>query len=245
MLLEPPAPWRRMLAEYLGSLLLAAIVIGSGIAAQNLSPHAIGLELLENAIATGAGLYFLIVTFGPISGAHFNPVISFVDALFDGISWRLAWGYLCAQVAGCVSGAIIANAMFSKSAVSLSMDHRASMAHGLSEVIATAGLVLVVFALAKTQRSALAPAAVGTYIACAYFFTSSTSFANPAIVVGRMFSNSFAGIAPASAPLFVGAEAVGGAVAVGLIKLLFGTLNARDASTVTVAHGPRLSEGPI
>jgi glycerol uptake facilitator-like aquaporin len=245
MLLEPAALWRRMLGEYLGSFLLAAIVIGSGIAAQNLSPHARGLELLENATATGVGLYFLIVTFGPISGAHFNPVISFVDALFDGISWGSALGYLCAQIAGCVSGAIVANVMFSRAAVSLSTDHRSSMAHGLSEVIATTGLVLVVFALAKTQRSTLAPAAVGSYIACAYFFTSSTSFANPAIVVGRMLSNSFAGIAPASAPLFVGAEVVGGVVAVGLIKLLFGNLNARDASTVTVAHGARISEGPV
>jgi arsenate reductase len=234
-----------LLAEYLGSLLLAAIVIGSGIAAQNLSPHAIGLELLENAAATGVGLYFLIVTLGPISGAHFNPIISFVDALFGGISWRSAWSYLVAQVAGCVSGAMVANLMFSRAAVTLSADHRGSVAHGFSEVIATAGLVLVVFALAKTQRSALAPAAVGSYIACAYFFTSSTSFANPAIVVGRMFSNSFAGIAPASAPLFVGAEVVGGAVAVGLIRLLFGNLNARDASNVTVAHEARLSEGPV
>jgi glycerol uptake facilitator-like aquaporin len=245
VLLEPAALWRRLLAEYLGSLLLAAIVIGSGIAAQNLSPHAIGLELLENAAATGLGLYFLIVTFGPVSGAHFNPVISFVDALFDGISWRSAWSYLVAQVAGCVSGAIVANVMFSRPAVSLSSDHRASLAHGFSEVIATAGLVLVVFALAKTQRSSLAPAAVGSYIACAYFFTSSTSFANPAIVLGRMFSNSFAGIAPTSAPLFVGAEVVGGVLAVGLIKLLFGDLNARDASTVTVAHAAPTSEGPI
>jgi glycerol uptake facilitator-like aquaporin len=245
VLLEPVALWRKLLAEYLGSLLLAAIVIGSGIAAQNLSPHPIGLELLENAAATGVGLYFLIVTLGPISGAHFNPIISFVDALFGGISWRSAWSYLVAQVAGCVSGAMVANLMFSRAAVTLSTDHRGSVAHGFSEVIATAGLVLVVFALAKTQRSALAPAAVGSYIACAYFFTSSTSFANPAIVVGRMFSNSFAGIAPASAPLFVGAEVVGGAVAVGLIRLLFGNLNARDASTVTVAHEARLSEGPV
>jgi glycerol uptake facilitator-like aquaporin len=245
VLLEPVVLWRKLLAEYLGSLLLAAIVIGSGIAAQKLSPHVIGLELLENAAATGVGLYFLIVTLGPISGAHFNPIISFVDALFGGISWRSAWSYLVAQVAGCVSGAMVANLMFSRAAVTLSTDHRGSVAHGFSEVIATAGLVLVVFALAKTQRSALAPAAVGSYIACAYFFTSSTSFANPAIVVGRMFSNSFAGIAPASAPLFVGAEVVGGAVAVGLIRLLFGNLNARDASNVTVAHEARLSEGPV
>lgn len=245
MLLERAPLWRRMLAEYLGSFLLAAIVIGSGIAAQNLSPNALGLELLENAAATGLGLYFLIVTFGPISGAHFNPIISIVDALFGGVSWRSAWSYLVAQIAGCVTGAIVANLMFSRAAVSLSTDHRGSLAHGLSEVIATAGLVLVVFALARSQRSSLAPAAVGSYIACAYFFTSSTSFANPAIVVGRMFSNSFAGIAPASAPLFVVAEVIGGVAGVGLIKLLFGGVTARGASTVTVAHETDLRNGAV
>jgi glycerol uptake facilitator-like aquaporin len=233
-----------MLAEYLGSLLLAAIVIGSGIAAQTLSPHAMGLELLENAAATGVGLYVLIVTFGPISGAHFNPVISFVDAMFGGISWNSAWSYLVAQVAGCVSGAVVANLMFSRSAVTLSSDHRASLAHGLSEVVATAGLVFVIFALARTHRSHLAPAAVGSYIACAYFFTSSTSFANPAIVVGRMFSNSFAGISPSSAPVFVGAEVIGGVVAFGLVKALYSGISSQDASTVTVVHDSRANEGP-
>jgi arsenate reductase len=232
-----------MFAEYLGSLLLTTIVIGSGIAAQTLSPHAIGLELLENAVATGVGLYVLIVTFGPISGAHFNPVISFVDALFDGISWRGAWCYLVAQVAGCVSGAVLANLMFSRSAISLSSDHRGSLAHGLSEVVATAGIVVVIFALARTHRSSLAPAAVGSYIACAYFFTSSTSFANPAIVVGRMFSNSFAGIAPASAPLFVAAEVIGGLVAFAIVKLLFGSVSAGAAATVTVVHDLNTNEG--
>jgi glycerol uptake facilitator-like aquaporin len=236
---------RKMFAEYLGSLLLATIVIGSGIAAQTLSPHAIGLELLENAAATGVGLYVLIVTFGPISGAHFNPVISFVDALFDGISWRSAWFYLVAQVAGCVSGAVLANLMFSRSAISLSTDHRGSVAHGLSEVVATAGLVLVIFALARTHRSSLAPAAVGSYIACAYFFTSSTSFANPAIVVGRMFSNSFAGIAPASAPSFVAAEVIGGLVAFAIVKLLFGSVSAQAAAAVTVVHDLNTNEGSV
>jgi glycerol uptake facilitator-like aquaporin len=234
---------RRLLAEYLGSLLLAAIVVGSGIAAQTLSPHAVGLELLENAAATGVGLYVLILTFGSISGAHFNPVISFVDAVFGGISWRSAWSYLVAQVAGCTSGAVLANLMYSRSAVSISSDHRATFAHALSEVVATAGLVLVVFALAKTRRSALAPAAVGAYIACAYFFTSSTSFANPAIVVGRMFSNTFAGIAPSSAPAFVVAEVVGGAVAVVLVKVLFHGVTSVEASTVTTAQEVLASEG--
>jgi glycerol uptake facilitator-like aquaporin len=243
VLLEPGQLARGMFAEYLGSLLLAAIVIGSGIAAQTLSPDAIGLELLENAAATGVGLYVLIVTFGPISGAHFNPVISFVDAVFDGISWSTAWCYLVAQVAGCISGAVLANLMYSRSALSLSTNHRGSLAHGLSEVVATAGLVIVIFALARSHRSSLAPAAVGSYIACAYFFTSSTSFANPAIVMGRMFSNSFAGIAPASAPLFVGAEVIGGIAALVVVKLLFSGVSVPAASTVTVVHDMNMGEG--
>jgi glycerol uptake facilitator-like aquaporin len=223
VLLSDTPLWRRALAEYLGSLLLAAIVIGSGIAAQTYSPHEIGLELLENAAATGVGLFVIITTFGPISGAHFNPVISFVDAAFGGITWRTAWIYLAAQVAGCTSGAVLANLMFSRSAVSLATDHRATMAHGFSEVVATAGLVLVVFALAKAKRSSLAPAVVGAYIAGAYFFTS---------------SNSFAGIAPASAPLFVLAESVGGVVGFGLVKALFSNVTPRDASRVTDALMP-------
>ena len=238
VLLSDTPLWRKALAEYLGSLLLATIVIGSGIAAQTYSPHAIGLELLENAAATGLGLYVIIATLGPISGAHFNPVISFVDAAFGGISWRTARWYLVVQVAGCTSGAILANLMFSRSAISLSSDHRATLAHGFSEVAATAGLVLVIFALAKAKRSSLAPAAVGAYIAGAYFFTSSTSFANPAIVVGRMFSNSFAGIAPASAPLFVGAEIVGGVVGFALVKALFTNFTPLDAARVTDALVP-------
>jgi glycerol uptake facilitator-like aquaporin len=226
---------RKLLVEYLGSLLLAVIVIGSGIAAQTFSPHAVGLELLENAGATGLGLFVLIATFGPISGAHFNPVISFVEAAFGGISWQTAWFYLLAQVLGCTTGAMLANLMFSRPAISLSTTHRETLAHELSEVIATAGLVLIVFALARANRSAMAPAAVGAYIASAYFFTSSSSFANPAIVVGRMFSNSFAGIAPSSAPLFVVAEVVGGVVGFALVKTIYPGLSARDASRVTDA----------
>jgi glycerol uptake facilitator-like aquaporin len=243
VLLEESQRWRRLFAEYVGSLLLTAIVIGSGIAAQTLSPHALGLELFENAAATGVGLYVLILTFGAISGAHFNPVISFVDAAFHGISWRTAWSYGAAQVSGCLSGAVLANLMFARVAISLSTDDRATLAHGLSEVVATAGLVLVIFALARTGRSSLAPAAVGAYIACAYFFTSSTSFANPAIVVGRMFSNSFAGIAPSSAPWFVLAEVVGGVLGFVLVKVLYPGISSRDASTVTVAHDAVAGEG--
>jgi glycerol uptake facilitator-like aquaporin len=215
------ALWRRLVAEFLGSAVLAAVVIGSGIAAQQLSPGQTGLELFENAAATAAGLYVLILMFAPISGAHFNPVVSFVDAAFGGTRWHTALLYLPAQVAGCVCGAVLANLMFSLSAVSLSTHHRASGVHFLSEVVATAGLILVIFCLVRTQRNAVVPAAVGAYIGAAYFFTSSTSFANPAVTIGRMFSNTFAGIAPSSTPSFIAAQLFGGAVAFGLIIVLY------------------------
>ena len=246
---HPVALWRRLLAEFLGSALLAAIVIGSGIAAQQLSPGNTGLELLQNALVTGAGLFAIILVFGALSGAHFNPVVSFVDAAFGGISWRDATAYLPAQVAGCTAGAVAANVMFSLRAVSISTHHRATGPHLFAEVIATAGLVLVIFALARNDRSAYTPAAVGAYITAAYFFTSSTSFANPAITVGRMFSNTFAGIAPASVPGFVVAQVVGGAVAVGLVVLLYQRLTPAEAADVAYPHDgsdrPRDPSDPI
>ena len=148
--------------------------------------------------------------FGPVSGGHFNPVVSFADAFFGGLSWRDAAAYLPAQVAGCIAGAVAANLMFALPAVTISVKHRATPAHFLSEVIATIGLLLVIFALARSGRSRSAPAAVGAYIGAAYFFTSSTSFANPAITVGRMFSDTFAGIAPSSVPPFIAAQILGG-----------------------------------
>ena len=233
---EPILLWRRLAAEFLGSGLLAAVVIGSGIAAQRLSPGATGLELLENAAATAAGLYALILMFGPVSGAHFNPVVSFADAALGGLRWRDAVAYLPAQVAGCVTGAVAANLMFAQAAVSISAKHRATGAHALSEVIATAGLILVIFALARTGRSATAPAAVGAYIGAAYWFTSSTSFANPAITVGRMFSDSFAGIAPSSAPAFIAAQVGGGLAGVALIRMLYPALTPAQAAAVVVPH---------
>ena len=228
---------RRLAAEFLGSAFLAAIVIGSGIAAQQLSPGNTGLQLLENAAATAAGLFAIILMFGPVSGAHFNPVVSFADAALGGLSWRDAAAYLPAQVAGCVTGAIAANLMFAEAAVSISTKHRASGAHALSEVIATAGLVLVIFALARSGRLGSAPAAVGAYIGAAYWFTSSTSFANPAITVGRMFSNTFAGIAPSSAPVFIAAQ-VGGCIAAVLIigKVLYPALTPAEAADVVIPH---------
>ena len=212
---------RRLLAELLGSAFLAALVIGSGIAAQQLSPGDVGLELLENSAATAAGLFAIIVMFGAVSGGHFNPVVSLVDSALGGLSPRDALAYVPAQIAGCVLGAIVANGMFARAAVSISTKHRASGAHLLAEGVATLGLLLVIFALLRTRRSASAPAAVGAYIGAAYWFTSSTSFANPAISIGRMFSDTFAGIAPASVPGFALAQLAGGAVAIAVIRVLY------------------------
>jgi arsenate reductase len=237
------ALWRRLTAEFLGSAFLAAVVIGSGIAAVRLSPGATGLELLENAAATAAGLFAIILMFGPVSGAHFNPVVSFADAAFGGLSWRDAAAYLPAQVTGCIGGAVLANLMFAGAAVSISAKHRATPAHFLSEVVATLGLIVVIFALARSGRSRSAPAAVGAYIGAAYFFTSSTSFANPAITVGRMFSATFAGIAPASVPAFIAAQIVGGALAVGVIRTLYPRLTPAQAAGVIVPH--QSQDGPV
>jgi len=230
------ALWRRLTAEFIGSAFLAAVVIGSGIAAQQLSPGNTGLQLFENAAATAAGLFAIILMFGAVSGGHFNPVVSLVDAAFGGLSWRDAGAYVPAQVAGCAFGAVVANVMFSKAAFEISTKHRASPAHFLSEVVATLGLLLVIFALARSGRSRTAPAAVGAYIGAAYFFTSSTSFANPAITVGRMFSDTFAGIAPSSAPSFIGAQIVGGILAIGLIKVLYPDMTSDQAGDILFPH---------
>jgi glycerol uptake facilitator-like aquaporin len=208
-------------AELLGSLLLAALVIGSGIAAQRLSPTDVGLQLVENAAATAVGLFALILMFAPVSGGHFNPVVSLAGAVFGGLPWRHAAVYIPAQIVGCVAGAVLANLMFAAPAVSTSTKHRATPAHALAEVVATFGLILLIFALTRSGRADRAPAAVGAYIGAAYWFTSSTSFANPAITIGRMFSDTFAGIAPASAPLFIAAQLAGGALAVLVVRGLY------------------------
>ena len=233
--MRPPLA-RRLFAEFLGSAFLAAVVIGSGIAAANLSPGDTGLQLFENAAATAAGLFTIILMFGAVSGAHFNPVVSLVDASFGGLSWRDALAYIPAQVSGCIAGAVVANGMFALAAISISDKHRASEAHLLAEVVATLGLLLVIFALARTRRGSMAPAAVGAYIGAAYFFTSSTSFANPAIDVGRMFSDTFAGIAPASVPAFVVAQLVGGAIAIGVLRVLYPDITPEEAAEVMVPH---------
>jgi len=212
---------RRLVAEGVGTALLLAAVVGSGIMGERLAGGNVAVALLANTVATGAALVALILTFGPISGAHFNPVVSLLDAAFGGLRRREVPAYAAAQVAGCIAGAVAANAMYALPAISISTTHRASPSHLFAEVVATVGLLLVIFALARTRRGSLAPAAVGAYIGAAYFFTSSTSFANPAITIGRMFSNTFAGIAPASAPGYIGAQLIGGGVGLALVALLY------------------------
>ena len=216
---------RRLFSEFLGSAFLAAIVVGSGWAAQSLSPSDVGLELLENAGATALGLYVLILLFGPVSGAHFNPVVTLVDIATGQRTWRDLGGYAAAQTLGCSVGAVVANVMFGHGAVQFSTHHRVSTGHLVGEVVATAGLVLVIFSLTRSGRASLCAPAVASYIGAAYFFTSSTSFANPAITVGRMFTPSFAGIAPSSVPAFIAAQLVGGALGLAAVRVLYPRTN--------------------
>ena len=216
--------WRSLLAEGLGTALLVAVVVGSGIAAHNLSDD-VGLQLLENSTATVLGLTVLILMFGPVSGAHFNPVVSLADWFLGrrtgtGLSLPEVAAYAVAQVVGGGVGALLANAMFDVG-TSVSTTHRASGGHLLGEVVATAGLIVLIFALARSGRGALTAPAVGAYIGAAYWFTSSTSFANPAVTIGRVFSDTFAGIAPASVPGFVLAQMAGLVVGVAITLALY------------------------
>jgi arsenate reductase len=212
---------RRLFAEALGTALLVAAVVGSGIMAQRLSPTDTGLALLENAIATGGVLFVLIATLGPISGAHFNPVVTAVDAWFGGIDRRDAVPYAAVQVLGACAGAVLANLMFGLSAVSVSQHDRSGSGIWLSELVATFGLLLVILGLVRAGRSGWIAAAVAAYIVGAYWFTASTSFANPAVTIGRTLSDTFAGIAPASVPGFVMAQFLGGAIAVAATVVLW------------------------
>lgn len=235
-----PELWRRLVAEYVGTAFLVAVVVGSGIAAQRLSPTDTGLQLFENAAATAAALVALILALGPVSGGHFNPVVSIVDAVFGGLVAREVPGYVAAQLAGAVSGSVIANLMFELPAVDWSSTNRSGGGLWLAEVVATVGLVVVIFGVVRSGRTAAAPFAVGSYIGAAYFFTASTSFANPAVSVGRMFTDTFAGISPSSVPAFIAFQLLGGALAVVLVRALYpGT--AAVASEVVV---PALEQGP-
>ena len=219
---------RRASAEAIGTALLVAIVVGSGIAAQRLSPSDVGLQLLENSTATGAGLVALILAIGVVSGAHFNPVVTLADRLLGGTSTRDAGVYVVAQVAGACVGAIVANVMFGLSAVDLSTHTRTGGDLWLGELVATFGLLLVILGVVRSGRSSVAPYAVGGYIAAAYWFTSSTSFANPAVTVGRTLTNTFAGIRPSSAPMFIVMQIAGALVAVVLGRFWHPTLKTAD-----------------
>ncbi|KAB1913462.1 aquaporin family protein [Micromonospora sp. AMSO31t] len=234
---------RRASAEFAGTALLVAAVVGSGIAAARLSPTDVGLQLLENAIATALALGALILTFGPVSGAHFNPVVSGVDWWLGrrsgtGLTGRDLAAYTAAQTGGAITGAVLADLMFGLPAVAWSRTGRTGGNLWLAEVVATAGLVVLVFALARSGRTAAAPAAVGAYIGAAYWFTSSTSFANPAVTIGRAFTDTFAGIAPTSVPGFVAAQLVGGVVAVAALAAWYP--HAADTADAVVV--PQLAE---
>jgi glycerol uptake facilitator-like aquaporin len=235
-----PAPLvRRLLAELLGTGLLVAVVVGSGIAAERLSPSDVGLQLLENSTATVLGLAVLILLFGPVSGAHFNPVVSLADWFLGrrsgrGLTLSEVGAYTAAQVVGAIGGAALANAMF-EVGTELSSKDRVSSGHLVAEAVATAGLVALIFALVRSERGALAAPAVGAYIGAAYWFTSSTSFANPAVTVGRMFSDTFAGIAPEAVPAFVGAQLVGLVIGVAVTLALYPDAGSR-ADDVVVPH---------
>ncbi len=224
--------WRRCVAEFLGTGLLVGIVVGSGIAAQRLSAD-LGLQLLENSLATALGLGVLILLLAPVSEAHFNPVVSLADAILGrrsrtGLTPDALVAYIVAQILGAIGGAILANAMFDTPTAVSSTD-RATPATFLAEIVATAGLVLLIVGLTRTRRSVpVIAAAVGAYIGAAYWFTSSTSFANPAVTIGRIFTDTFAGIAPASVLPFLAAQLIGGGIALGLAAFLF----------PTAAHGP-------
>jgi glycerol uptake facilitator-like aquaporin len=244
-----PLP-RRLLAEFAGTGLLVAAVVGSGIMAVTLSPHDVGVQLLENSTATAFALGALILIFGAVSGAHFNPVVSAADWWLGrragtGLTARDLGAYVVAQILGAIGGSVLANAMFALSPVAWSHTRRAAGHLWLGEVVATAGLILLIFALARSGRAAVAPAAVGAYIGAAYWFTSSTSFANPAVTIGRAFTDTFAGIAPASVPGYLVAQLVGLLVGAGLLLTLYPDV-AVAADTVVVPHdGATVRSGDV
>ncbi|GAA2339469.1 MIP/aquaporin family protein [Dactylosporangium salmoneum] len=237
-----PTLWRRLLAEFAGTAMLVTAVVGSGIMATRLSDD-IGLQLLENSVATAFALGALILTFGPVSGAHFNPVVSAADWFLGrrtgtGLPARDLGGYVVAQTAGAIAGAVLADLMFKLPAVDFSDKHRTGSDLWLGEVVATAGLLLLIFALARSGRAAVAPAAVGAYIGAAYWFTSSTSFANPAVTIGRAFTDTFAGIAPSSVPGFIVAQIAGLAVGVGLLLALYPSVGSAAGDVIVHRSEP-------
>jgi arsenate reductase (thioredoxin) len=237
---------RRLLAEFTGTAMLVAAVVGSGIMAQQLSPADVGVQLLENSLATTLALAVLILIFGPVSGAHFNPAVSLVDFILhrrkSGTSLRDLGGYVVAQTLGAIAGTMLANLMFGLAPASLAQHHRAAGHLWLGEVVATAGLILLIVALTRTGRAAIAAPAVGAYIGAAYWFTSSTSFANPAVTIGRAFTDTFAGIAPSSLPGFIVAQLVGAGVGLALVMALYPSPR-RPAASAGAAHAEPVPVG--
>ncbi len=228
---------RRALAEFVGTAFLVTAVVGSGIAAARLSPDDAGLQLLENSLITGAALVALILALQPVSAA-FNPVVTLIERAFGALTWATAGVLIVAQILGGLLGAVVANVMFDLPAVSIAAHERSGFGMWLGEVVATLGLVLVIFGVVRSGRDQLVAFAVGGYITAAYWFTSSTSFANPAVTVSRMFSDTFTGIAPSSVAMFVGMQLVGGALAYGLVRLLYPEAVA-VAERITAAGDPR------
>jgi glycerol uptake facilitator-like aquaporin len=210
---------RKLMAEYLGTALLVAIVVGSGIMATDLTQD-VGLQLLINTIATVFGLAVLILILAPISGAHFNPVVTLIDLIQGKSSVIQFLQYAVVQTAGAISGAFLANAMFDQAIIQTATKIRSGNNLYLAEIVATAGLILVINLLVNQKNLTVIPAAVAAWIGSAYFFTSSTSFANPAVTIGRTFSDSFAGIAPECAPQFIAAQILGAIIGLGLVKVL-------------------------
>lgn len=225
---------RKVLAELVGTAMLVAGIVGSGIAAQQLSSD-VGLQLLVNAVATAGVLVAVILAFGPVSGAHLNPVVTLADRFFGGVTNREVLAYIPAQVTGACIGAGAANVMFAQPLVEISSTRRASGPQLFAEVVATFGLVVVVFGVVRSGRTTAAPFAVAAYIGAGYFFTSSTSVANPAVAIGRTLSDTFAGIAPSSVPAFVAAQVVGGALAVACAAALYPSFG-DAADDVVVPH---------
>lgn len=228
-----PSLDRRIAAEFFGTAFLVAAVVGSGIMAERLSGGNVAMALLANTIATGAALVTLILTFGPISGAHFNPAVSLADAMEGGLSWRDLGGYIVAQTSGGIGGTLAAHAMFGLPLISLSQHVRAGSSQFLSEFIAAFGLLCVIWGCSRSSsNSPLVPFAVASYITAAYWFTASTSFANPAVTIARALSDTFAGIRPRDVPLFVVAQLLGALVATMLFRWLVPGLRTKAKSVV-------------
>jgi glycerol uptake facilitator-like aquaporin len=229
-------PLRRLVAELLGTALLLAAVVGSGIMGERLSGGNVAIALLANTLATGAALTTLIFTFGPISGAHFNPAVTLADATQGGIRWREVPGYIAAQVAGALLGVAAAHLMFGEAVFQVSQHARAGGAQLFSEFVATFGLLSVIWGCSRLRAEAV-PVAVGLYITAAYWFTASTSFANPAVTVARSFTNTFSGIRPADAPGFIAAQLAGAIAATVVFRWMVPSLP-KQAAEILVSHSP-------